>query len=97
MPSLLPLLLRPLCNVTTKFVFPCKESKRRSKNKLSIEDMVLMTLEYLIEHRTYFRIGESCGILEFYAYKIIKWIPRTFLLRTEFSHFLGVNHCKKVM
>lgn len=29
------------------------------KNKLSIEDMLLMTLEYIREYRTYFHISQS--------------------------------------
>ena len=31
-------------------------------NKLSIEDRLLMTLEYLREYRTYFHISHSYGI-----------------------------------
>ena len=43
------------------------------KNKISIEDMLLMTLEYLREYRTYFHIGQSYGISESAAY-----IPKEF-------------------
>ena len=41
-----------------------KKSKGGRKNKLIIEDQLLMTLEYLREYRTYFHIGKSCGISE---------------------------------
>ena len=46
--------------------------KRRLKNKLSIEDMLLMTLEYLREYRTYFHISAGYGLSESSAYKTIK-------------------------
>ncbi len=36
--------------------------------------MVLMTLEYLREYRTYFHIEKSYGVSESYAYKAIKWV-----------------------
>jgi uncharacterized Fe-S cluster-containing radical SAM superfamily protein len=47
--------------------------KRRGgrPNKLSIEDMLLMALEYLREYRTYFHIGKSYGISESNAYQTI--------------------------
>jgi len=51
-----------------------KKARGGRKNKLSVEEMILMTLEYLREYRTYFHIGESRGISESYAYKIIKWV-----------------------
>ena len=42
-----------------------KEKKARGGrvNKLKIEDMLLMTLEYLREYRTYFHISQSYNIL----------------------------------
>ncbi len=39
--------------------------------KLSLENQVLMTLEYLREYRTYFHIGQSWGLNESTAYRII--------------------------
>ena len=37
-----------------------KEHKKTGRpSKLSIEDQILMTLEYLREYRTYFHIGQS--------------------------------------
>ncbi len=35
------------------------KAKGGRKNKLSIENQLLMTLEYLREYRTYFHIGKS--------------------------------------
>ena len=49
-----------------------KKSKGRGKNKLIIEDQMLMTIEYLREYRTYFYIGQSYGISEEWAYKGIQ-------------------------
>ena len=49
-----------------------KKSKDGRKNKLSIEDMLLMALEYLREYRTYFHISAGYGLSESSAYKTIK-------------------------
>lgn len=43
-------------------------------SKLSMEDQLLMTLEYWREYRTYFHIGQSWGINESTAYRIIRRI-----------------------
>ena len=47
------------------------------ENKLSLENMLLMALEYLREYRTYFHIGQNYGVSERYAYKIIRWVEDT--------------------
>jgi hypothetical protein len=39
-----------------------KKVKGGRKNKLSIKDMLLMTLEYIREYRTYFHISQSCNV-----------------------------------
>lgn len=38
-----------------------KKARGGRKNKLSIENQLLMALEYLMEYRTYFHIGQSYG------------------------------------
>ena len=43
------------------------------KNKLSIENRLLMMLEYLREYRTYFHIGQSYCVSESTAFKTIRW------------------------
>lgn len=54
--------------------------------KLSLEDQLLMTLEYWREYRTYFHIGQSWGVNESTAYRIIRKVEdilsnsRTFTL-----------------
>jgi hypothetical protein len=42
------------------------------KSKLSIEDRLLMALEYIREYRTYFHVSQSYGLSESTAYDIIK-------------------------
>lgn len=54
-------------------------------NKLSIEEMLLMTLEYLREYRTYFHISQSYGVSESSAYKTIRWIEDILIKCKEFS------------
>lgn len=64
------------------------EKKKRfggRKNKLSIEDQLLMALEYLREYRTYFHIGQSYGISESSAYKGVKWIEDTLIKHPDFA------------
>ena len=54
-------------------------------NKLCIADMLLMTLEYLREYRTYLHIGKSYGIRESNVYKIIKWVEDTLIKSKVFN------------
>ena len=54
-------------------------------NKLSYEDQVLMTLEYLREYRTYFSIGEIYEVSEANAYKIIKKVEDILIQAKEFK------------
>jgi hypothetical protein len=62
-----------------------KKSQGGRKNKLSIEDQLLMTLEYLREYRTYFHIGQSYGISESSAYKAVKWVEDTLIKHPDFA------------
>jgi hypothetical protein len=54
-------------------------------NKLSIEDRLLMTLEYLREYRTYFHISRSYGISESACYRNIRWVEDTLMKDGQFS------------
>lgn len=54
-------------------------------NKLSVEDTLLMALEYLREYRTYFHISKSWGISESYAYKLIVWVEDTLIKSKAFA------------
>jgi hypothetical protein len=55
------------------------------KNKLSIENMLLMALEYLREYRTYFHISQSYGISESSAYKGVRWVEDTLIKHPDFA------------
>jgi len=59
-----------------------EEAKRRKgghKSKLSIEDKLLLTLEYLREYRTYFHIGNDYGVHETTAIRISRWVEDTLI------------------
>jgi Helix-turn-helix of DDE superfamily endonuclease len=53
--------------------------------KLSYEDQVLMTLEYLREYRTYFSLGQIYKISESNCYKIIKQTEDILIKAKEFK------------
>jgi hypothetical protein len=64
-----------------------KEKKKRGgrPNKLNIEDMLLMTLEYLREYRTYLSIGISYGLAESNTFEAIRWVEDTLIKSGKFS------------
>ena len=62
-----------------------KKARGGRKNKITVEKMVLMMLEYLREYRTYFHIGKSYGVSESYAYKIIKWVEDVLIKDGSFA------------
>lgn len=51
---------------------------------MSLEDQVLMTLEYLREDRTYFHIATSWGVDESTAYRIIRTVEDTLIQSRKF-------------
>lgn len=61
-----------------------KKEKGGRKNKLSIENQLLMALEYIREYRTYFHVSQSYGISESSCYKAIKWIEDTLIKNPDF-------------
>ena len=71
--------------------------KGRSKPKLSLEDMLLMMLEYLREYRTYAHVSASYGISESSAFRIIKWIEDTLIKDGIFSFSEKKNYLKGIM
>lgn len=63
-----------------------KRTSRRGKpSHLSIEDRVLMTLEYLREYRTYFHLGQSYGLSESACYRNCKWVENNLIKSKTFS------------
>ena len=53
-------------------------------NKLTIENRVLMTLEYLREYRAYIHIAASYGISESNAFKNIRYVENVLIKSKEF-------------
>ena len=62
-----------------------KHRRRGRRPKLSIEDLLLATLEYLREYRTYAHIAASYGIAESNIYRGIKWVEETLIRDGTFS------------
>ena len=62
-----------------------KKSRGGRHNTLTVPDMLLMTLEYLREYRTYFHISQSYGVSESTAYKTVKWVEDTLIKHPSFS------------
>lgn len=62
-----------------------QQQKPGRPSKLSLEDQVLMTLEYLREYRTYFHIAQSWGINESTTYRIVRQIEEYLIHSGIFS------------
>jgi hypothetical protein len=52
---------------------------------LTMEDRLLMALEYLREYRTYFHVASGYGISESACYRNIKWIEDTLVKHPDFA------------
>jgi hypothetical protein len=62
-----------------------KKARGGRPNKLQIPEMLMMTLEYLREYRTYFHIAASYGLSESNAYETIRWVENTLVKSGEFA------------
>jgi len=62
-----------------------KKARGGRRSKLSIEDRLLMALEYIREYRTYFHVSQSYGISESTAYDITRWIEDTLIKHPSFA------------
>jgi hypothetical protein len=62
-----------------------RPSRRGKPPHLSVEDRLLMTLEYLREYRTYFHLGQSYGLSESACYRNCRWIEDTLIKSSTFS------------
>lgn len=62
-----------------------KKSKGGRNSKLTIEDQLLLALEYIREYRTYFHVSQSYGVSESSAYKTIRWVEDTLVKHPDFS------------
>jgi hypothetical protein len=65
------------------------ETERRSKGgpkpKLSIEDMLMATLEYWREYRTYAHIAVGFDLSESQIFRIVKWVENVLIKEGTFS------------
>jgi len=59
--------------------------KAGRKGGLSIEDKLLMALEYLREYRTYFHLGRSYGLSESACYRACRWVEDMLIKSGKFS------------
>jgi len=59
--------------------------KAGRKGSLSIEDKLLMAIEYLREYRTYFHLGHSYGLSESACYRACRWVEDVLIKSGEFS------------
>jgi hypothetical protein len=68
-----------------------KEKEREKKraggkpNKLTMEDRLLMALEYIREYRTYFHVAASYKISESACYRNIRWIEDVLIKHPDFA------------
>lgn len=62
-----------------------KKARGGRPNKLQLPEMLMMTLEYLREYRTYFHIGASYGLSESNAYETIRWVEDTLVKSGAFA------------
>ena len=74
-----------------KMIELLKEQYKRDRvkggrnRKISVEDILLMTLEYLREYRTYYHVAVNYGVSEGTAYKMVIWTEDTLINNKEFS------------
>lgn len=62
-----------------------RKTNKGRKKKLTLENMLLMTLEYIREYRTYFHISQSYSVSESNAYKTVKWVEDTLIKHPDFA------------
>jgi hypothetical protein len=62
-----------------------KKARGGRPNKLSVEDMLLMSLEYWREYRTFFHISVNYGLSESNTYYAIKWVEDVLIKDGTFS------------
>ena len=62
-----------------------RKTNKGRKKKLSIENMLLMTLEYIREYRTYFHISQSYSVSESNAYKTVKLVEDTLIKHPDYA------------
>ena len=59
-------------------------SRGGKPHRLTIEDRLLMALEYLREYRTYFHLGKSYDLSESACYRSCRWVEDTLIKSSRF-------------
>ena len=62
-----------------------RRAKGGPKPRLTLEDMLLATMEYLREYRTYAHIAVGYGVSESQMFRIVKWVEDTLIKDGTFS------------
>jgi len=62
-----------------------RKAKGGRPNKLTVEDRLLMTLQYLRDYCTYFRLGQNYGVCEGNAWKICRLVEDVLIKDGTFS------------
>jgi len=65
-----------------------QRKKGGPKPKLSVEERLLLSLEYLREYRTYFHVGTNYGISESQALRTHQWVEKE-LIKDKRFHLPG--------
>ncbi len=77
-----------MANILSEEEIKNRNNRRRragKKSSLSIENRLLMALEYLREYRTYFHLGTSYGLSESACYRACRWTEDTLIKSGKFS------------
>ncbi len=70
---------------TLKIAEAVKRRKGGHKSKLTVEEMLLLTLEYLREYRTYCHIAQEFGVHDTTAIRICRWVEDILVKEGTFS------------
>jgi len=62
-----------------------KKARGGKPNKLSMEDRLLMTLEYLREYRTYFHVSQGYNVSESVCFRNCRWVEDALIQSRKFS------------
>jgi hypothetical protein len=62
-----------------------KKARGGKPNKLSIEDRLLMTLEYLREYRTSFHVSQGYNVSESVCWRNCRWVEDALIESRKFS------------
>lgn len=71
--------------VILEAAYIAKHMRRGRQAKLCTEDMLLATLEYLREYRTFAHIAANYGIHESNMYRTIRWVEDTLIKDGTFA------------